>query len=235
MPATLPDTPAVETAIIEFTNAFREKNKLGDVKPNAALTAAARAYAAYLAKTAKFSHTADGREAGDRVASAGYEWCQVAENLAMHLDSRGFEARDLAKKSVEGWINSQGHRENLLAAGVTEIGVGVARAPDKNPKYISVQLFARPKALQYEFQISNTSSARVSYTFGGEQHDIEPKYAITHTACNPGTLVFDKVGAGGAARAISMRYEATGGVVYTLKPDKAQGLKVDVSKAQKLD
>ena len=32
-----------------------------------------------------------------------------------------------------------------------------------------------------------------------------------------------------------MRYEATGGVVYTLKPDKAQGLKVDVSKAQKLD
>ncbi len=118
---------------------------------------------------------------------------------------------------------------------MTEIGVGVARAPDKNPKYISVQLFARPKALQYEFQISNASKARVSYTFGGEQHDIEPKYAITHTACNPGTLVFDKVGAGAQAKTLSMRYEAAGGLVYTLKPDKAQGLKVDVSKLQKLD
>jgi hypothetical protein len=235
MPALIPDTPAVETAIIEFTNAFREKNKLGDVTPNAQLAAAARAYAAYLAKSRVFSHTADGREAGDRVTSAGYDWCQVAENLAMHLDSRGFEARDLAKKSVEGWINSQGHRENLLAAGVTEIGVGVARAPDKDPKFISVQLFARPKSLQYEFQISNTSKASVTYTFGGEQHEIEPKYAITHTACNPGTLTFDKAVTGGQSRTLAMRYEAAGGLVYTLKPDKELGLKVDVSKLQKLD
>ncbi len=235
MPATIPDTPAVESAIVEFTNAYRERNKLGDVKPNAALAAAARAYAAYLAKSGTFSHTADGREAGDRVTSAGYDWCQVAENLAMHLDSRGFEARDLAKKSVEGWINSQGHRENLLAADVTEIGVGVARAPGKDPKFISVQLFARPKALQYEFQISNASKARVTYSFGGESHEIEPSYAITHTACNPGTLSFDKVVAGGQVRALSMRYEAAGGLVYTLKPDKAQGVRIDVARMQKLD
>jgi hypothetical protein len=235
MPAIIPDTPAVESAIVEFTNAYRQKNKLGAVKPNAELAAAARAYAAYLAKSGKFSHTADGREAGDRAQSAGYAWCQVAENLALNLDSRGFESRALAQKSVEGWINSPSHRENMLQPNVTEIGVGVARAPDKDPKFISVQLFARPKALEYEFQISNTSAARVAYTFGGEAHEIEPKYAITHTACSPGTIIFDKVGAGAQARAISMRYEAAGGLVYTLKPDKAQGLRVDVARMQKLD
>jgi uncharacterized protein YkwD len=235
MPAIIPDTPAVETAIIELTNAYRAKNKLGSVTPNAALTAAARAYAAYLAKSGAFSHEADGREAGDRTQAAGYDWCQVAENLAMHLDSRGFQARDLARKSVEGWINSEGHRKNLLAPGATEIGVGVAQAPDKDPKFISVQLFARPKSLEYEFQIANTSKARVTYTFGGEAHEIAPSFAITHTTCGPGTLSFDKAVTGGVTKAISMRYEAADGLVYTLKPDKAQGLSVDVARMQKLD
>jgi hypothetical protein len=231
----LPDTPAVETAIVEMTNAYRAKNKLGAVKPNAQLAAAARAYAAYLGKSGVLSHTADGREAGDRVTSAGYEWCQVAENLALHLDSRGFEARALAKQSVEGWINSEGHRKNMLAADVTETGVGVARAPDKDPKYISVQLFARPKSLEYEFQISNASGARVTYTFDGESHEIEPSYAITLTACNPGTLSFDKATAGGKSTALSMRYQAADGLVYALKGDQVHGLRVDVAPRQKID
>ena len=38
-----------------MTNAFRKESKLGEVKPNAALTAAARAFAEYLAKTGKFA------------------------------------------------------------------------------------------------------------------------------------------------------------------------------------
>ena len=149
--------------------------------------------------------------------------------------AEALKSRDLAKKSVEGWINSQGHRENLLARDVTEIGVGVVRAPDKNPKYISVQLFARPKSLEYEFQISNTSKATVTYTFGGESHEIAPSYGITHTACNPGTLSFDKVGTGAQARSLSLRYEAAGGLVYSLKPDKARGVRVDVAPMQKVD
>jgi len=224
MPAILPDIPTVETEIVQMTNDFRTKNKLGDVRPNKELSDAARAFAAYLAKSGAFSHTADGREAGDRVTSAGYQWCQVGENLAMALDSRGFESRALAKKAVEGWINSPGHRKNMLAQHATEIGVGVVRAPDKDPKFITVQLFARPKSLQYEFQISNSSREAVSYSFGGEEHEVRPSYAVTHTACAPSPLAFDKIG----DKPVTLRFEATGGVVYTLKPDRKAGLKVEI-------
>ena len=234
MTPTLPDVPAVETQIIALTNAFRVQNKLGDVKSNAALTAIARAYAVYLAKNGTFSHTADGRQSSERVTAGGYEWCETAENLASFLDSRGFTTLDLAKSSVEGWMNSPGHRKNMLAQFVTETGVGVARAPGDKPKFIAVQLFARPKALEYQFQISNTAALPVTYTFGGETQTIEPHYATTHTSCVPSALTFETAGKGAAAKALAGRYEAANGVVYVLKPDKEHGVKVEIEQRRKV-
>ena len=113
----LPDLPQTEIAIVEMTNAFRKENKLGEVKPNAALSAAARAFAHYLAQTGKFAHEADGREPSDRAAEQGYRYCLLAENLALNLDSRGFESRKLAGDVLKGWKESPGHRANLLQAG----------------------------------------------------------------------------------------------------------------------
>ncbi len=234
MTPTLPDVPAVETQIIAMTNTFRAENKLGSVKANAALTAVARAYATYIAKNGKLSHTADGRQASERISSGGYDWCEIGENLASFLDSRGFTSLDLAKSSVEGWINSPGHRKNLVAEHVTEIGVGVAQAAGDKPKFIAVQLFARPKSLEYEFQISNTSNVAVSYSFGGETQTIEPHYANTHTSCIPSALTFDSAGKGAGTKTLSGRYEAADGVVYVLKPDKALGVKINIEKRQKV-
>ncbi len=234
MPAILPDTPVVEAAIIEMTNAFRGRQKLGTLKANANLTKAARAYAAYLAKSGAFSHTADGREAGDRITSAGYAWCQIGENLALHVDSRGFEARALAEKSVEGWINSPPHRANMVAPAMTEIGVGVARAPDKDAKFISVQLFARPQSLQYEFQISNTTQESVGYSFAGDEHEIKPHYAVTHSACNPNEISFESFGSWLWPKTLSMRYEARDGLVYRLEPDDAEGVRVEVAPLERV-
>jgi hypothetical protein len=234
MPALLPDTSNVENAIIEMTNAYRGRQKLGSLTANTALTRAARAYAAYLAKNNLFSHTADGRQAGDRITSAGYDWCQVGENLALHVDSRGFESRALAQKSVEGWINSPGHRANMVAANVTEIGVGVASAPGRDPKFISVQLFARPKALEYEFQVSNSTRQSVRYTFNGEPHDIRPSYAVTHSSCNPSEISFDRFGEGVQAQRLSMRYEALDGLVYMLKPDPTNGIRIDIEPLERV-
>lgn len=234
MTPTLPDVPAVERQIVELTNSFRAQNNLGSVTPNAALAAVARAYAAYIAKNGKLSHTADGREAGERISSGGYQWCEVSENLASFLDSRGFTSIDLAKSSVEGWINSPGHRKNLVAQHVTEIGVGVVQAPGDKPKFIAVQLFARPKALEYQFQISNASNLPVSYLFGGDTEIIEPHYANAHTSCFPSALTFDSAGKGAAAKKLSGRYQATGGLVYVLKPDKALGVKIEIEKMQKV-
>jgi hypothetical protein len=229
-----PDLPAVAKHIVEMTNRVRAEQKLGEVAASRELSAAAEAYAEYLAKSATFSHTADGREAGDRATAAGYRWCSVGENLAAYLDSRGFETRELARKSVEGWLNSPSHRENLLAPFATDIGVGVARAPDEYPKYILVQLVARPKSLAYEFQISNTAAEPVTYSFSGETHVLAPHSGVRHSACDPSPLTFDKIGEAAKSRKLKARYEASDGLVYVLKPDKASGVSVDIEPLQKV-
>jgi hypothetical protein len=193
--ATLPDLPQTEIAIVEMTNAFRRENGLGVVEPNPALTAAARAFADYLARSGKFAHEADGREPAQRAEAQGYQYCFVAENLALNLDSRGFETARLARDVVEGWKASPGHRANMLQPKVTEIGVAVARAPDRDPKFISVQLVGRPEALRVKFTIENRADAAVRYRLGEETHTLPLRSIVTHTSCDPGRLTFEKAGA----------------------------------------
>lgn len=225
----VPDIAKTEAAIIELTNAFRKENKLQEVQRNPALAAAARAFAKYLASNGAFSHTADGKQPADRAKKAGYDYCQVAENLALHQDSDGFATKVLAQKAVEGWENSPGHRRNLLAPYVTEVGVGVAKAPDKDPKYISVQLFGRPKSLAYEFKITNATPEVVAYAFSAKEHEIKPSFAVTHTSCQPGQIKFERFGSGKKAKALSAQYQAVNGQTYTLKPDKTSGVRIEVA------
>ena len=98
------------------------------------------------------SHTADGTTPAQRIASAGYRYCQVGENLASILDTRGFTADEYARRAVQGWENSPGHRHNMLLEHVTETGVGVVRSSPSVPKYIAVQLFARPGGDEIQLQ-----------------------------------------------------------------------------------
>lgn len=220
MAAELPDIPQVEAAIIEMTNSYRAEQKLAPVAPSPALTAAARAYAAYLARTNTFAHDADGRQLSDRVAQSGYQFCEVSENLARSVDSRGFVARDLARTTVEGWINSPGHRRNIEATAVTETGVAVARVPDQHPKYVAVQLFARPQALSFDVQIANTTKGIVVYSLGGERHNIEPHMAMTHKVCQPTSIAFERAGDGRRFVALTARYEASSGQVFTIAQER---------------
>ena len=97
-----PDLPAVEVTIIQQTNDFRRQNKLSELRRNPRLDEAARRYAKYLARSGKFSHSADGRQPADRIKAAGYRFCQVAENLALNLDTRGFRTRQLADLGRDG-------------------------------------------------------------------------------------------------------------------------------------
>jgi hypothetical protein len=192
--ATLPDLPQTEIAIVEMTNAFRKEQKLGALKPNAALTAAARAFADYLGKSGKFAHEADGRQPAQRAEAHGYRYCTVAENLALNLDSRGFETRQLARDAVEGWKASPGHRANMLRPHVTEVGVAVVRAPDRDPKFISVQLLGRPDSLKVQFTIENRAGAVVRYMLGEETVSLPARTIATYTRCEPDTLTFEKAG-----------------------------------------
>ena len=223
MPIT-PDIAAAEAAIIEMTNAFRAEQKLPPVTANPQLTAAARAYARKLGSYRALSHTADGTTPSERIAAAGYRYCQVGENLASIFDTSGFDAADYADRAVKGWEESPGHRKNMLLPYVTETGVAVAPASATEPKYIAVQLFGRPESTKYTFKITNLSGREVSYAFEEQANTVSPREIVTHTACLPSTIEFDT---GSKTGAVS-RYETRGGQVFTVRPGTGGSVNIDV-------
>jgi uncharacterized protein YkwD len=182
------DAEEVEGLILDQTNGLRRSQGLAPLDEDARLTSDARAFAAYLARTGKFSHTADGRTPADRATAAGYDYCHIAENIAYAEDSRGFKSEPLARTLMEGWAASPGHRRNLLDPESQEIGVGVAAAPDTPGKYVAVQEFGRPASLSFEFSVFNRTGRAMTYRLGGRPVQIAPDTIITHTLCAPEAL-----------------------------------------------
>jgi hypothetical protein len=223
MPAT--DIPQVERAIVEMTNTARKQHGLGAVKPNPALEAAARTFARFLAQSQLFSHTADGRQFSDRAKAAGYEPCFVSENLSWNRDSRGFSVQQLARETVQGWMNSPGHRKNILTDHVTDIGVGVAKATGEE-KFISVQMFGRSRKLAYTFRIENMSPRTLRYEFLDKTHDIGPRFVTEHTACLPGAITFRPPA---PDTSVVGRYETRDGDTFVLR-QKGNAIRVEVKR-----
>src|SRR5262245_17802238 len=96
-----------EKAIIELTNAAREKEKLPPLKPQALLMEAARAHAANMAKQMKVEHVLDGKKSGQRIAAAGYEAAVSSENI-------GQSPTLTVKEVFDDWMESKNHRKHIL-------------------------------------------------------------------------------------------------------------------------
>lgn len=228
--ADLPDIERTALAIIERTNEFRQSQGLAPVARNLALEHAAKLFATYLAKSGRFAHEADGQRPADRARAAGYWHCTIAENLALNLDSRGFTVERLATEAVEGWKASPGHRKNMVMTHVTEIGVGIAQAPGRDPKYISVQLFGRPLHLATEFQIVNRSQKEVSYTHGGKSHAIEPGVVAKHKSCDPGRIRFERAGAWLGGDRMETEYDVSDQMRFVLRQGSDGKVRVELHK-----
>lgn len=226
----IPDLAKTELAIVERTNVFRKEQGLAPVRRNAALDKAAESFARYLAKSGKFAHEADGRQPGARAKAAGYRFCRIAENLALNLDSRGFTVEKLARDVVEGWKGSPGHRKNMMQPGVTEIGVGIARAPVADPKFLSVQLLGRPSSLSFEVSVTNKARSQVTYSFGGKEHDIPPRMIVTHGTCEPGKVVFKHAGGWLTGQKLTAQFSVSTTAAFVIE-DGADG-KVHVGKGR---
>ncbi|OKK06755.1 SCP-like extracellular [Streptomyces sp. CB03234] len=108
---------AAEAAVLSLVNAERAKVGCGPVQASRGLAALAGAYSKDMAERGFFSHTdPDGASPWDRAAKAGVEGL-AAENIA-----RG---QADAEAVMESWMNSDGHRANILNCDYTRIGVGV--------------------------------------------------------------------------------------------------------------
>ena len=112
-----------ESAELQLHNAERARNGLVAFCVHPALVGAARAHSQDMVARSYFSHTsADGRSFVDRVNGAGYTgWTNLAENIAWGSGSLGEPSTIFTN-----WMNSTGHRANILNPNLREIGIGVA-------------------------------------------------------------------------------------------------------------
>lgn len=216
------DIQETSKAILEKTNAFREKNELSPLQKDADLVAAAQKFADYMARTLRYGHTADGRRPSERASAIGYAYCSIRENIAYQYNSTGFEAPELADKFFTGWKESKGHRENMLSAFATEVGIGLARS-DKTGAYFAVQMLGRPESQSLQFRVVNESSKLRQYTLavdgrnGTERHfDIRPRVIRTHQRCRPVGLTIPRAGG-------EQTLEAEDGLVVRLTDSGTEG------------
>ena len=117
-----------EYFIIEATNRYRKENSLEEVEINFKLHACAKKYAYKMAQKNTLSHSLDST-LSERVSQEGYVFSYIGENIAYGYDY---------KKVVDGWMNSSGHRANILNSSYNEIGVGMAYSSDGTPYYCQV-------------------------------------------------------------------------------------------------
>jgi uncharacterized protein YkwD len=120
--------------VVAAINSTRTRAHVPPLKVNLALAKAAQRKATDMAARGYFSHdTPDGRTPWDFMAQTGYTYSTAAENLAEG-------AADVAElKNL--WMNSSGHKQNILSRKFTETGVGVGRTKDG---FIVVQMFGHP-------------------------------------------------------------------------------------------
>ena len=110
---------AEEDTVFELVNQERAVYGLRPFSRDDRLLTAARAHSEDMALNGYFDHTSfDGRTAGTRLLDAGYFWNTYGENIAAGYPT--------PESVVNGWMNSSGHRGNILNASFCDLGVGFA-------------------------------------------------------------------------------------------------------------
>jgi len=101
----------------QLTNQVRAQHGLRPLSFNQRLYAAAQNHSNDMARHGFMSHQgSNGSSMSDRVRAVGYNYSSIAENVAA-----GYRTPE---EVVRGWMNSPGHRKNILNPNLTEIGVG---------------------------------------------------------------------------------------------------------------
>lgn len=121
----------IERRIHEYTNEARVSRGLGTLNFDTDLREIARYHSRDMAHNDYFAHTSpSGETMGDRYDAFGYD-CQAGgyytggENIAYTYASGSDSADAIGQEIVRMWMNSQGHRENILNSAWANEGVGV--------------------------------------------------------------------------------------------------------------
>lgn len=114
---------SISSAVLCLLNGERSVKGLPSLRASRQLRRAAQPYAARMVRQRFFSHNSpDGKGMVDRIRPTGYirgSWT-LGENLAW-----GSGALATPRAIVNGWMNSPGHRANILNRKFRDIGIGI--------------------------------------------------------------------------------------------------------------
>lgn len=152
------DQSLLSGLVFDLTNAERRRAGLPEFKSNRYLSAAAMGHSRDMASRNYFNHKSKGifrrTSPRDRIEGTGYTPSMSAENIAMiptfnsqmiqsypgygrqvvQMDSNSYNR--LAIYAVQQWMESPGHRRNILNGNLTELGIGVAIGVKDNIPYV---------------------------------------------------------------------------------------------------
>ena len=138
------DLEELRQASLERVNEAREAAGLDSLELDATLNEAAQAHAQDMLDRDFYDHlTPDGQDPMDRYLAAGGDASVVvAENIARCENCSIPAGLDDVEWMHEGWMESPGHRENILMPGLSQYGFGMVDRADGS--VFGVQKFAGP-------------------------------------------------------------------------------------------
>lgn len=128
-------TTAQETEVIRLVNVQRSKAGLQQLKTNWQLCRAARYKSADMANKGYFAHNSPTYGTPFKMMeSFGLRFSSAGENIA--------HGQKTPAEVMKAWMNSPGHKSNIMSGSYTEIGVGLAK--NKSGVYYWTQQFMKP-------------------------------------------------------------------------------------------
>lgn len=151
------DIAVIRARALELVNQSRLEHNLPPLELEGKLTAAAQAHADDMFRRRYHDHASpEGRTAADRyVEAGGSKWRLIAENIANCSGCRPPARGSTLLRLHASWLESPGHRRNILREGITHFGFGLV--VDAEKQLYAVQTFSGPgrsRRLQpYETQV----------------------------------------------------------------------------------
>ncbi|KAK9716837.1 hypothetical protein K7432_006625 [Basidiobolus ranarum] len=102
--------------MLEAVNQERQKVGAPSLKLDSRLVAAAQAHSDYQARTKTLTHDEGSADPAERIRKAGVKYSAYGENVASGYST--------IQQVMKGWMNSDGHRKNILNARFTHMGSG---------------------------------------------------------------------------------------------------------------
>ncbi|AEV69732.1 SafA/ExsA family spore coat assembly protein [Acetivibrio clariflavus] len=131
----LDDVKALENEVIRLVNVERAKAGLPQLTQNWQLSRVARYKSQDMIDKGYFAHNSPTYGSPFKMMeSFGIRYSAAGENIAMGQQS--------PSQVMNAWMNSPGHRNNILSPSFTQIGVGLAK--DKNGRMYWTQMFIKP-------------------------------------------------------------------------------------------